>query len=273
MTITLRQVQAPTQRLDLRGLLPTVLAGMPIDDVRRWVLRAGNRRIPLGQLFDVSVDPETDSQALVIHSLNGRIDFVGGAMDQGSITIHGDVGDCAGDAMRGGRLTVYGNAGDLTGRGLHGGHLEVHGDTGDRVGGPADGERQGQRGGVIRIRGNAGERAAERMRRGMLIIEGDTGALTGYRMIAGTVFVGGQVGERAGYGMHRGTLLLRRRPQQVCPTLRANGRHRLPFLALLLGDLQRIIGSAAVPDDEPPEVERYLGAVAVDGRGELLILR
>jgi formylmethanofuran dehydrogenase subunit C len=271
MTVTLRQMQATPQRLDCRGLLPSALEKMNEREIGGISLRSGNRLTPLGELFNVTCDTE-DAGTLVVHPIDDRLDFLGTGLHAGQIIVEGDAGDYAGREMKDGNLTVRGNVGDLAGSGLQGGTLLIHGNAGRQVGAPTAGKRQGQRGGVIRVRGDVGERAGERMRRGIIIVEGNAGAFLGYRMIAGTIFVAGQAGERAGYGMHRGTLLLQRAPETICPTLRPNGRHDLAFLRLLLDELHHLSGEAILNRDDVPEVERYVGDIANDGRGEILIL-
>lgn len=271
MSVTLRQNQATTQHLDLRGILPQRLHAMTEDEIRCLPLQLGNRRIPLAETFSVEREAENDD-LLTLIPLGNRMDFVGAGLRDGQIIVRGDAGDYAGRAMLGGSLTIQGNAGDFAGSGLSGGSLTVHGSAGDRVGAPAAGERRGQQGGFIHIRGGAGSRAGERQRRGILLIEGDAGDLLGHRMIAGTAYVGGHVGEMAGYGMRRGSLLLRQTPENLCETIRYNGRHRLPFLRLLLDDLQRLSNGAVEDAGGTPDVQRYLGDLACDGRGEILVL-
>jgi len=271
MTITLRQIQSRNQRLDCRGLLPARLARMDTEEIQRLPIRAGNRRTPLLELFEIDQD---DDGACTLHikTLDGRLDFLGAGLDEGRLLVTGDAGDFAGRGMQGGEMTVQGSCADMAGSGLSGGVLTITGDAGSGIGAPGAGERQGQRGGIIHVRGNAGERAGERMRRGTLIIEGDAGRLLGYRMIAGTVFAGGRVAERAGYGMLRGTLLLRREPHSISPTLRANGRQTLAFLRLLIDDLQKAAGGGLDLPTELASVTRFLGDAAANGRGELLII-
>ena len=147
----------------------------------------------------------------------------------------------------------------------------ITGDAGDYLTAPPAGERIGLHGGWVQVKGRAGKRAGECMRRGTLVLEGDAGPYLGCRMIAGTLFAGGLVGGRAGHGMRRGTMLLRRIPEGLPSTFNYNGRHRLGFLALLLGDLaQQLEGTHAVPD-KVIAVDRYVGDLACDGRGEILI--
>lgn len=273
MSVTLRQIRSPDQRIDLSGLLPGRLCGMAVADIGRLPLYLGRRRYPLAELFSVELaDGEADT--LVVVPGNGHIDHIGTALDGGHIRVEGDAGDFTGSAMRGGSIAVRGNIRDQGGAGMRAGMLTIGGDAGDRLGAPNAGETRGQQGGVIHVRGSVGACAGERMRRGLLLIEGDAGARAAYRMIAGTLYVAGQVGELAGYGMRRGTLLTHRPPRSLPGTMADNGEQHLPFLPLLLKDLAAHVGDERhLLAAQEPRAQRYLGDLANDGRGEILVLR
>lgn len=272
MSLTLRQTETTPQRLDLHGLLPETLHGLSDAAIGALPLAVGNRTASLGELFTV-LRSDGDDDLLVIEPRDARLDHVGAGLSAGRLHVSGSVGDYVGRAMSGGELIVDGDAGDFAGSALHGGVLRILGDAGDRVGAPAAGERQGQQGGLIHVRGGAGARAGERQRRGMLIIEGGAGDLLAHRMIAGTLYLGGRAGTMTGYGMRRGSLLLRQRPLQLAETLCTNGRQRLGFLPLLLKEVRRLSGGAVDFNHDSGDVERHLGDLACDGRGEILIFR
>lgn len=269
MSLTLRQTQCPDQRVDLRQILPETLQAMDRRAIQRLPLFVGNRKVDLGELFELEGDPDEE---VTIVSLEGRLDYIGAGMRRGRIQVSGRAGNHAGSAMRGGSLLIDGDAGDSAGSGLIAGHLRISGDAGDRVGTPPAGELKGQRGGIIHVRGRVGERAGERQRRGLLLIEGDSGALLGHRMIAGSIYVGGRAGELAGHGMRRGSLLLRNTPSALPTTMSSNGSQRLAFLPLLLEQLRRVSGGVIAVPPLDTAVARYLGDLACDGRGEILII-
>lgn len=271
MSVTLRQVRNPDQRIDLRGILPETLGGLATDAIRDLPVFAGNRKYQLDELFEVSVDG-TDSDTLHIVPLDGRLDRVGADLSSGCIEVQGSVGDLAGAGMQGGALSISGNAGDHAGAAMAGGRLRINGNSGDFTAGPLPGERRGQHGGVIHVSGNVGCCAGERQRRGLLLIEGDTGERLGHRMIAGTLYCGGQAGELAGYGMRRGTLLLRKPARSWASTMADNGNQVLPFLALLLREVNDLLGNGNTLSADACRVRRYVGDLACDGRGEILIL-
>ena len=272
MSLSLRQTAATRLRMDFAGLLPEVLCALPVGELAALQILQGNTPVRLDGLFDIESRDDGMLQ-LELHTLDDRIDNLGKDMQSGTIRVHGDVGLYAGRGMSGGELHIQGHAGDFCGSGLRGGVLRVAGDVGDCLGAPAGGELRGQQGGLIHVRGSAGARAGERQRRGICIVEGDAGELAAYRMIAGTLYIGGRPGPMAGHGMRRGSLLLRRPPQELDANFRSNGEQVLGFLPLLLKDLQRLAGGSL--DDLPLSagVQRYLGDVAADGRGEILILQ
>lgn len=271
MSITLRQTHAPDQHLDLHEITPEKLADTSPGDIARLPLQVGNRRYPLGELFSVECDHDA-ADRLTLITLNPGIARIGAGMTRGELLVEGDAGDLLGAGMSGGRIEVRGGCGDYAGAGLSGGQLLIGADCGDHLGGPQAGERRGQQGGLIHVRGNSGAFAGERMRRGLLLIEGDTGDCMGHRMIAGTLYCGGRAGELAGYGMRRGSLLLRRQPSTLPSTIVANGTQTLPFLTLLLRELARHVDDVAGVVERTPTVQRYVGDLACDGRGEILVL-
>lgn len=270
MSLTLRQTATSSSRIDMRGLLPERLNVMDDAEIRCLPMYLGNRQVPLSELFDVENAGERDDTLVFIPQGN-ELDYLGAELRQGRIIVRGDAGNYAGRAMLGGSLSIEGSAGDFAGSGMGGGTLSISGSAGDRVGAPSAGERHGQHGGLIHINGNAGARAGERQRRGVLIINGNAGVLLGHRMIAGTLYVGGHVAEMAGYGMRRGTVLLRHAPRQICETMAFNGKHSSSFLRLLLKELKQISGGTMDGLDESSAV-RYLGDLACDGLGEILVL-
>ena len=271
MRIVLRQVRSTRQRIDFSGILPDRLTAMNPDDIRRIPLHLGNRQLSLTDLFEVEAQDSNEDELLLL-PLDGKLDHIGAELKGGRIVVDGDAGHDTGRAMRSGIIEIRGNAGDNTGSGMCGGRLSIDGNVGARTGGPAAGERRGQQGGLIHIRGNTGVRAGERMRRGLMVIEGDCGDLLGHRMIAGTLYVGGQAGELAGHGMRRGTLLLSRPPLMLGSTIIDNGRQQLAFLRLLLDDIQQLTVGTVIAADDRATVQRYVGDLACDGRGEILVL-
>jgi formylmethanofuran dehydrogenase subunit C len=272
VSVVLFQRQDYPFGIDLRGVVPDRIEGLQADAVAGLAIAYGCRSCTLGELYEVRAPASPQPGLLEIHTRGRGPDHVGAGMASGTIRVHGNVGDHAGERMQGGELRIQGNAGHYCGGAMQGGRILVDGDAGDRIGAPRVGGRIGQAGGVIVVRGKAGDRAGERQRRGILLIEGDAGDLAGHRMIAGTLYVGGVAGAMTGYAMQRGTLLLRQPPRGLSATLADNGRSRLGFLPLLWRELQAVSGQRIGPLPAAGVARRYLGDLACDGRGEVLLL-
>jgi formylmethanofuran dehydrogenase subunit C len=278
---TLRVKTAPGFRVDASALLPGTLAALSIADVERIVLPAGNDSCAVGDVFDVSrsgdaaTSEEADQggadAALVIEDAVPWLDRIGARMTQGHLIVGGSVGDQCGLQMAGGVLRIDGDAGHFTACEMRGGRLTVAGNCGDFAAGALAGDMEGMTGGTLTVHGNAGARLADRMRRGLVLVGGNAGDFAASRLVAGTIGIAGQLGAHYAYGMRRGTLLLAQRPTSVPPTFTEGGRGFDVFWALLVRSLAGEIApfsqwrAAGLP-------RRYAGDVAVDGRGEILVV-
>jgi formylmethanofuran dehydrogenase subunit C len=241
-------------------MTPAAIARLPL-----WL---GNRETPLGELFQVSGG---DPEHLVLRGECARLDRIGADMDAGRITVEGDGGWYLGQGMGGGEIRVQGNAGPFAGAAMAGGALHIEGDAGDFLGGAIPGARQGMRGGQILVKGNCGDRAGDRLRRGQILIAGDAGGYCGSRMLAGTLAVLGRTGEYAGYGMRRGTLLLAQAPASLPVTFNDSGQIELTFLRLLYRALHAADPAFERLDPATCRVQRHVGDLACQGKGEILI--
>jgi formylmethanofuran dehydrogenase subunit C len=281
-TTTLRVKTPPGFRVDAAALQPAALADLSVAEIERIVLPAGNQRCVVGDLFDVlrsdaavgsepAVDASRSGAALLIEGAGPWLDRVGAQLGEGHLVVHGSTGDYTGLRMTGGVLRIEGNAGHFTACEMRGGRLTVNGDSGDFAAGALTGDMEGMTGGTLAIHGNAGARLADRMRRGLVLVGGDAGDFAAARLVAGTVGIAGQLGSHYAYGMRRGTLLLARQPASVPPTFTAGGHGFDVFWALLARSLADEIApfsqwrAARLP-------ARLTGDLAVDGRGEILIV-
>ncbi|MEC5404544.1 formylmethanofuran dehydrogenase subunit C [Paraburkholderia sp. MPAMCS5] len=274
---TLRVKTAPGFRVDAAALLPAPLAAMTVAQIERLVLPAGNDRCVAGDVFDISrsgeadTDADTDATILVIENAASWLDRIGARMTQGRLFVRGSAGDHCGEQMTGGVLHIDGDAGHFTACEMRGGRLTVRGHCGDFAAGALAGDMEGMTGGTLTIHGNAGARLADRMRRGLVLVGGNAGEFAASRLVAGTIGVAGQLGAHYAYGMRRGTLLLAQRPTNLPPTFTEGGRGFDVFWSLLTRSLAGEIApfsqwrAANLP-------RRYAGDVAVDGRGEILVM-
>lgn len=262
------KLRAPLEaRLDFSGITPATLAGLDAAAVARREVFLGNRRVALGELFEVTASA---SEALVVDG-DARLDFVGADLATGEIRVEGPVGALAGARMAGGLLVVEGDAGEGLASGLTGGRIEVAGAAGRRVGAALPGERLGMRGGVVRIAGSVGENLGERLRGGLILVGGDAGAGAATDLVAGTLAVAGRLGADAGRGMRRGSVLLAQAPEGLAPGFVDTGSHDLVALALLarrLPELAALFGGRLTG-----RARRFAGNRLAGGEGEMLLLQ
>jgi formylmethanofuran dehydrogenase subunit C len=260
--------EASQQRVDCSPLIPERLGGMSRGQIAAMELAAGNGRVRVGALFDMTGEDASD---LVILNSCDKLDRVGQGMTHGCITVEGDVGAYLGQGMSGGEIEVSGNAGIFVAAQMKGGSIHVQGSAGDFLAAALPGEHRGMAGGDVIVRGNAGDRVGDRMRRGTVLIEGDVGDYCASRMGAGTIAVLGRVGANVGFAMNRGTLLLDQAPTQWLPTFNDCGAHELGFLRLLLNTWRSLPSRFASVPADATRVRRYVGDLANGGRGEILV--
>jgi formylmethanofuran dehydrogenase subunit C len=278
LRITLRVKTPPGFRVDASALLPVPLATMTTAEIERIVLPAGNDRCIVGDVFEVSrSDTPAASDAphagatMVIENAAPWLDRIGARMTDGRLVVHGSTGDYSGFQMAGGVLRIDGDTGHFTACEMRGGRLTVSGHSGDFAAGALAGDMEGMTGGTLTIHGNAGARLADRMRRGLVLVGGNAGDFAASRLVAGNIGIAGQVGAHYAYGMRRGTLLLAHPPRHLPATFTEGGRGFDVFWGLLVRSLANEIApfsqwrTASLPT-------RYAGDLAVDGRGEILVV-
>jgi len=265
--LTLRQ--PPAVRVDLRSVLPAALAGLSAAQIEQLPVGHGNVLVPLGEFFTIEANEKDD--ALVFEGDLSRFDRVGWQMAGGCITVDGPAGHYAGGCMSGGELRVKGHVGLLAACEMAGGQLTVEGDAGDFAASTLPGSVDGMRGGTLIVKGNAGERFGDRMRRGTALVFGNVGDFAASRMVAGSIGIGGQAGAHVGYGMRRGSVVFTAAAPTIATTFVPALVEVQVFWQLLAKDLARHGGPfARLPSRA---IERHLGDLASDGRGELIVAR
>lgn len=260
-----------TVGLDLRGVLPSRLLPMSIEEAAKVTVWEGNRRVELGELFHIETETRREETLRLIGNL-AKADNIGAGLDGGTLFVQGAVGHHAGQEMKSGSLYIHGHVGNNLAEGMKSGFIKVLGNVGDRVGAPLPGLKKGMAGGNIFILGSAGKELGHRMRRGTIAVTNDCGDFLGYEMLTGTIFVGGKAGAHAGLSMRRGTIILNGNKQA---DLMAGFIHACQFkptmMPLLVQEFERL---------EVPEVARlmstasydlYHGDLAQMGRGEILL--
>jgi formylmethanofuran dehydrogenase subunit C len=267
VTLTLTLREAPVAPVGAEGLSPDRLAGLSRGEIERLELRQGNRRAPLGELFEVSGAAEQD--VCVVGDL-ARVADLGTGMTGGRLTVEGRAGAHVGAGMHGGELIVEGDAGDWAGAEMRGGRLVVRGSAGRRLGGAYAGSSAGMRGGEILVHGDAGDEAGAGLRRGLIAVAGRAGAATGLSALAGTIVALVTLGAHPGAGMRRASIVAMT-TTPLLPTYARACTYRPPFLRLCL----RRLGALGLPvTDEQIEgrYTRWSGDAVELRRGEILIL-
>ncbi|HWA98491.1 MAG TPA: formylmethanofuran dehydrogenase subunit C, partial [Pirellulales bacterium] len=142
------ELRQPTQLpIETDGLVEAALTAASVAALERLPVQHGNRQVALAELFKVSGTP--DGSRVVFRGELRSVHRIGEAMNDGHVTIDGDVGRHAGARMRGGAIEVRGGAGDWLGAEMRGGAIHVRGDAGDFVGAAYVGSAVGMRGGEI----------------------------------------------------------------------------------------------------------------------------
>jgi formylmethanofuran dehydrogenase subunit C len=266
LTFTLKEI--PRQRIDLSPLTPDKLAGKSRKEIELITLQSGTRKIPTAELFRIKGD---DAANIIFSDACDKLDHIAAAMTGGRIRIDGDAGAYLAFQISGGDIILNGNAGAYAACEMKKGVVEIKGNAGDFLAAALPGDQRGMSGGTVIVRGNAGDRAGDHMRRGALLIEGNAGDYCAARMTAGTIAVLGSVGILPGYAMKRGTLLLRKMPQHLPATFNDCGAHTFSFLPMLTLSWQIHAGKfARLPKAKSP-MKRYMGDLANNGKGEMLI--
>lgn len=260
-----------TVGLDLRGVLPSRLLPMSLEEAAKVTVWEGNQRVQLGELFDVEIETRREDTLRIIGDLS-KVDNVGAGLDGGTLFVQGTVGNHAAQEMREGSLYIHGHVGNNLAEGMKSGFLKVLGNVGDRVGGPLPGENRGMAGGNVFILGSAGSEVGHRMRRGTIAITNDCGDYVGYEMLAGTIFVGGKAGANAGLMMRRGTIILHGNQRR---DLMAGFVHACRFKPAMMPLLARDFSRQEVPEVarliSQQDYDLFHGDAVQMGRGEILL--
>jgi formylmethanofuran dehydrogenase subunit C len=269
MPLTLTYTAETTVPVEIEDVTPEAVRELSLDAIRRRQVFHGNRKVELGELFDVAGDP-TDLHWEMHGDLSG-VHWIGARMREGAIQIDGSAGRHLGSEMHGGQITVSGDAGGWVGSEMHGGTIRVGGSAGHLVGAAYRGSPVGMTGGTILVEGDAGNEIGHSMRRGLIAIGGSCGDLVGFNMLAGTILVFGPCGIRPGAGMRRGTLgLFAEPPPPLLPTFRRACRCAPTALGLIFRHLRD--GQFMIDDSLfAAEFEVNNGDFLEGGRGEILV--
>jgi len=257
-------------RLNLGQLTPDQLQGKTIASIREISLPYGMTKLRVGDAFDIEGN---DTQHIAFVNSSVLMDAIGQGMQHGKIEVHGDVGHYLGLNMRG-EIELFGNAGNFVACQMQSGLIRIHGNVGDFAGGALIGNRRGMRGGMLIINGNAEDRLGDQMRRGTILVDGNVGDYCAANMVAGTIGIAGKIGAYCGYAMRHGTILIANSTTTINafhPTMVDVGHHHLAFLRLSFSAWRDLPSHFSKLTSI--RAHRWMGDIASDGKGEILILQ
>ena len=206
--------------VDAEVITPDAIDGLSLSEVKSLNVWEGNRRRPLGELFNVEfIDSvEDDALTLLVRGDPKSVRRIGSHMSFGRILINGDVGMYLGEKMKGGMIQVNGNADSWLGSDMNAGLIEVLGDAGDFVGSPLRGLTRGMNGGRIHVKGSVGNECGCWMEDGMIIVDGEMGLFGGIHMRGGVILTRGNVMDRIGAGMMDGKIVIMGKASSILPS-------------------------------------------------------
>jgi len=274
--VTLTPKPLPKVPVEAENISPDVFAGKTVKAIKGLDVWAGNKKLKLEELFQVSAgtDRISDEPHIIIDGDVAGVKQIGSSMTRGRITINGSAGMHLASMMGGGEVVVKGSVSDWAGAEMGGGLLRVMGSAGNFLGTAYRGSSLGMNGGVIIVHGSAGDNAGKLMRRGVITVLGDVGQFAGAMMKAGTIIVFGRAGLRLGAMMSRGTIVVYGGVKELLPTFKYDVAYSPTFLRFYLRNLYVEYGLGVAKDYMDSVYDRYHGDLVSDiAKGEILIFR
>ncbi|MFA5363670.1 MAG: formylmethanofuran dehydrogenase subunit C [Candidatus Bathyarchaeia archaeon] len=240
-----------------KSITPDIFAGKSVKEIAELEAWEGNRKLTLGDLFEIKADNTTTEEVIInIKGNASKVRNIGAQMTKGQIIVDGDVGMHVGEEMKGGSIIVTGNAGSWAGSQMKGGTIEINGDAGDYIGSAYRGSDKGMNGGTIIIHGNAGHEIGNYMRNGFIKVMGSVGLFAGVHMRNGTILVLGESARRAGGHMTNGKIILVGPTEDVLPSFSIE-----EIKASVKAESEKVAGPFYV----------FSGDNATDGKGKLFV--
>jgi formylmethanofuran dehydrogenase subunit C len=221
--VTLKLKEIPDICIDVEGILPEGMEGKRIEEIERMKIFYGNKKIDLGEFFDVY----SEGDGLIFEGDLRRVKRIGSLMKRGEMTIRGDAGMYVGAFMESGKITVEGGVGPFSALNMRGGEIIIKGNAGDYLGASYRGEWRGMSSGKILVMGNAGKEVGSYMRGGIIVIKGFADSFCGTRMSGGTIFAN-KANLRAGAGMKAGSIILNE-VHELLPGFFFEGKEKVNF--------------------------------------------
>lgn len=258
-TITFDFKQKSNIALEFDELIPDNVFSWDIEDFNKYQVPVGNKRFPITDYYDISVEGSAENPSEVKIIINGdssRVKYIGSKMSAGEIVVNGSADLQCGAEMSGGKLTVNGNAESYAGREMSGGELIINGDVREFCGSAYIGDWRGMKGGKITVNGNAGKQLGECLTGGEIHVTGNSDILTGIHMTKGFIQIDGDVSRWPGGQMKNGEILIKGKLGRI---------------------LEGFVEEGVVKDPEvagrtfPGRYIKYVGDIAINGKGNLYL--
>ncbi|MFX0067617.1 MAG: formylmethanofuran dehydrogenase subunit C [Promethearchaeota archaeon] len=246
--------------IEAEVISPNTFSGKKMNEIAGLKVWHGNRRIKLGDVFEIEGETSNEPENLhiIIKGDASKVKCVGKRMTSGRITISGNIGMHVGAEMYGGEIIVEGDAESWAGTELYGGLLNIKGNAGDYVGAVYRGEWRGMKKGLIMVEGNVGNELALWMRGGKITVKGNAGSFACAHLSGGTVMIHGDINGFLGAEMKKGIIVTFSKLEELLPGFKFN--EEVPILRL---DEEEIEGPFL----------RFVGDLAESGKGELYVLK
>ncbi|MBP2134006.1 formylmethanofuran dehydrogenase subunit C [Methanomicrobium sp. W14] len=190
VTLTVKKREKPDISVEAEGIVPANFVDESYADLTVW---EGNKEWKLTDFFDISCTGKAEKPSDVGIVLSGdttrTVKRIGEYMEDGKITVRGDIGMHCGNFMKGGTIEIFGNADGWLGREMEGGKIICHGDASHYCGAGYRGVTEGMKGGLIEVFGNAGDYCCECLFGGKVIVHGSCGDMAGVDMKGGELFI------------------------------------------------------------------------------------
>jgi formylmethanofuran dehydrogenase subunit C len=252
-----------TVPLEAEALAPDTLAPLKHADVCALPVFLGKRQRRLDDFFTVEGD---GSGEIELRGDLTKVKWIGRGMTRGRIRVVGNAGMHLGAYMTGGTIEVTGNASEWVGGEMVGGRIHIHGNAGGQLGSAYRGSMAGMSGGEILVEGSAGIEMGMRMKRGLIAIRGPVRDFAGLQMKGGTIVLMSGAELRTGAWAQRGTIISLK-PLRLLPTFSHACDYNPTFLRLYAKHLMSL--GFTLPLNG--HYSRYIGDVAVPGKGEILV--
>ena len=117
-------------RIDMRWLSEAITHSYSADQAKKISLPVGNKKIEVGELFDISGN--FTNSTVQLDGSTSKLDYIGQALPKGThLTATGDCGHYLGAQLEGGKVTLTGNTKNYAGCSMRSGLIEIKGNSAD----------------------------------------------------------------------------------------------------------------------------------------------